>query len=145
MANNYRGCWNHDGAIRGVAGYWITRINQVLYVKLSRFPDIGECLFRRMPPRVTPFERGARGVIGGRTVFETVLFDHDTEDVGLHDPIILQGAAYPPINKYSTRFKLNEFKNFLKSFASAITIECPSQAFQRLQSLDHWTGQPILK
>jgi hypothetical protein len=41
-------------------------------------------------------------------------------------------TAYPPINRYSTPFELNDFKNSLKSLASVgIAIEGPSQEFKR--------------
>src|ERR1017187_2941874 len=54
-------------------------------------------------------------------------------------------TAYPPINRYSTRFELSDFKNSLKSLASAgIAIEGPSQEFERPQPLFDWTGQPVL-
>jgi hypothetical protein len=42
-------------------------------------------------------------------------------------------------------FELSNFNNSLKSAASAIAIECPPQAFECLQPLDHRTGQPVLK
>ena len=51
----------------------------------------------------------------------------------------------PPISKYSTQFELSNFKNSLKSLASAgIAIEGPSQKFERPQPLIDWTRQPVL-
>src|SRR5260370_23957765 len=54
-------------------------------------------------------------------------------------------TAYPPISKYSTLFELSNFKNSLKSLASAgIAIEGPSQKFERPQPLIDRTRQPVL-
>src|ERR1035438_6154359 len=54
-------------------------------------------------------------------------------------------TAYPPINRYSTRFELSDFKNSLKSLASAgIAIEGPSQEFERRHPPFDGTGQPVL-
>src|SRR5450759_4986331 len=53
-------------------------------------------------------------------------------------------TAYPPINRYSTLFELSDFKNSLKSLASAgVAIEGPSQEFERPQSLLDRPGQPV--
>src|SRR5450759_5764294 len=53
-------------------------------------------------------------------------------------------TAYPPINRYSTWFELSDFKNSLKSLASAgVAIEGPSQEFERPQSLLDRSGQPV--
>src|SRR5580692_1877797 len=54
-------------------------------------------------------------------------------------------TAYPPISKYSTLFELSDFKNSLKSRASAgIAIEGPSQEFECPQPLLNRAGQPVL-
>src|SRR6266849_6918430 len=53
-------------------------------------------------------------------------------------------TAYPPINRYSTLFELSNFKNSLKSLASAgVAIEGPSQKFERPQSFLDWARQPV--
>src|ERR1035438_1285700 len=53
-------------------------------------------------------------------------------------------TAYPPIRRYSTWFELSDFKNSLKSLASAgVAIEGPSQKFERPQPLLDWPGQPV--
>jgi hypothetical protein len=57
----------------------------------------------------------------------------------------IQRCPWIPIKGYSTRFQLSDFKNSLKSLASAgIAIEGPSQKFERLEPLLDWPRQPVL-
>src|ERR1035441_758003 len=47
--------------------------------------------------------------------------------------------------RHLTLFELSDFKNSLKSLASAgVAIEGPSQKFERPQPLLDWPGQPVL-
>jgi len=66
----------------------------------------------------------------------------------VHEPGPAVKASFEvskPESGYSTRFELSDFKNSLKSLASAgIAIEGPSQEFERSQPLFDRAGQPVL-